>query len=119
MQELEDEQGLDLGRRSGDEEQVGVGEAEDERGRAGVGQIDQARARRRMLEIQGQQVGGRQRSPRVGVRQQRASAEWLAGGQRGQCGGGREHLLSSYMCKASMTPFMLTSQRPKSGIFGR
>lgn len=79
VQELEDQQGLNLGGRGGDEQQVGVGEAEDERGRARVGQVYQVRSRRRVLEVEGQQAGGRERSPRVPVRQQRASAERSVG----------------------------------------
>lgn len=49
VDEFEDEQGLDLGGRGGQEQQVGVLEAEDERRRVRVGEVDEVRARGRVL----------------------------------------------------------------------
>lgn len=42
-------------------------QAEDQRWRARVGEVDEVRARCGLLEIEGQEVGGGERPPGVGV----------------------------------------------------
>jgi len=62
VQELEHQQRLDLGRSGQEKEEVRMAEAEDEGRRVGVGKVDEVRARDGVLEVEGQQVVGRQRA---------------------------------------------------------
>jgi len=51
VEELEDEEGFDLGRGGEEKEQGAMVQAEDERGWVGVGQVDETRPRRRVFEV--------------------------------------------------------------------
>ena len=56
VDELENEEGLDLGGGCDEKEKVPMCKAEDEGGRVRVGEVDEVRSRRGMFEEEGQQV---------------------------------------------------------------
>ena len=57
MEELQNEEWLDIGGRSGEEKEIVVCEAVDKSRRICVCEVDEIRARRRVVEIEWEEVG--------------------------------------------------------------